>query len=89
MNIKVRQIEVDEKTAELLEERAAACGISVSQLLSEIANSDQPSNEAEALAELERRSNAANASGATVPHDKVVRWLQTWGTPDFKPWRDQ
>jgi predicted transcriptional regulator len=38
------------------------------------------------LAELERRWTAIEAGEATVPHDKVVRWLETWGTPAFRPW---
>jgi hypothetical protein len=44
----------------------------------------------DALAELETQW-AAIESGAipTVPHEKVARWLETWGTPAFKPWRDQ
>jgi predicted transcriptional regulator len=30
-------------------------------------------------------------SGAvsTVPHQEVARWLETWGTPDFKPWHSR
>jgi predicted transcriptional regulator len=41
------------------------------------------------LAELERRWAAIEAGEATVPHDEVVRWLETWGTPAFRPWRDR
>lgn len=41
------------------------------------------------LAELERRWAAIEAGEATVPHDRVVRWLETWGTPAFRPWRDR
>jgi hypothetical protein len=37
MNVKVRNIEVDAETADLLEARAAALGMSVSALLAEIA----------------------------------------------------
>ncbi len=39
------------------------------------------------LAELDRRWAAIEAGEATVPHDEVVRWLETWGTPAFRPWR--
>ncbi len=54
-------IEVDKRTAEALETRAA---------------------------ELDRRY--ANASdGARVPHDRVVQWLRTWGTPGFRQWPGQ
>jgi predicted transcriptional regulator len=41
------------------------------------------------LAELDRRWAAIEAGEATVPHDEVVRWLQTWGTPAFRPWHSQ
>jgi hypothetical protein len=40
MNVKVRKIEVDAETAELLEARAAALGISVSPLLAELAGNE-------------------------------------------------
>jgi predicted transcriptional regulator len=43
----------------------------------------------EELAELERRWAAIEAGEATVPHDEVVLWLETWGTPAFRPWLDQ
>jgi predicted transcriptional regulator len=39
------------------------------------------------VAELERRWAAIEAGEATVPHEEVVRWLETWGTPTFTPWR--
>jgi predicted transcriptional regulator len=41
------------------------------------------------LAELDQRWAAIEAGEATVPHDEVVRWLETWGTPAFRPWRDR
>jgi predicted transcriptional regulator len=41
------------------------------------------------IAELDRRWAAIEAGEATVPHDEVVRWLQTWGTPAFRPWRER
>jgi predicted transcriptional regulator len=41
------------------------------------------------LPELERRWAAIEAGEATVPHDEVVRWLETWGTPAFRPWRER
>ena len=45
--------------------------------------------EAEQIAELDRRWAAVRAGRPTVSHEKVVRWLETWGTPSYKPWRDQ
>ena len=38
------------------------------------------------LAELDRRWAAIEAGEPTVPHDEVVRWLETWGTPTFTSW---
>jgi hypothetical protein len=40
MNIKLRKIEVDAETADLLEARAQAGGISVAELLADIACND-------------------------------------------------
>jgi hypothetical protein len=31
----------------------------------------------------------AEAGQPTVPHAEVVRWLETWGTPAFKPWHER
>ncbi|HEY0328550.1 MAG TPA: hypothetical protein VGC77_05560 [Rhodopseudomonas sp.] len=81
-------IEVDEATATRLRERADAQGISVAELVAGLtALSETPVEISAAdLAELDRQW-AAIQSGeqATVPHDQVARWLETWGTPDFKP----
>jgi hypothetical protein len=41
MNAKVRQIEIDADTADLLEARAAALGISISELLADIARNEE------------------------------------------------
>jgi predicted transcriptional regulator len=42
------------------------------------------------LAELERQWAAIESGEVpTVPHEEVARWLETWRTPAFKPWRDQ
>ena len=45
--------------------------------------------EANSAAELNRQWASIEAGAETVPHDKVARWLETWGTPDFKPWHKQ
>jgi hypothetical protein len=39
------------------------------------------------LAELDRRRTVIEAGEATIDHEAVVRWLETWGTPAFRPWR--
>jgi predicted transcriptional regulator len=91
VNIKLRQIEVDSETARMLEARAAERGISVTQLVADLAARDtEPvAAETEQIAELDRRWSAAQSQGETAPHREVVRWLETWGTPTFKPWRER
>ncbi len=86
---KTQTIEVDEATAEALRIRSAEMGISVSDLLAELATSEIAPDGADSdqLAELERRARRAEQSG-TVANDKVVRWLETWGTSRFEPWRN-
>ena len=83
-------IEVDKATAETLKARAAERGISVADLLAEIARESGPVGaDAAEIAELDRRWAKVQSGEATVPHDEVVRWLGTWGTPAFKPWHDR
>ena len=41
MNVKLRTIEVDTETADLLEARAAARGMSVAELLADLAGSEE------------------------------------------------
>ncbi len=80
-------IEVDMHTAEVLETRAAELGMTVSQLIAELAVLDGAARQADAdeVAELDRRSARA-AEGSRVSHDRVVQWLRTWGTPGFRSW---
>jgi predicted transcriptional regulator len=101
MGARVRTIEVDEATADVLEARAAECGVSVAELLADLAASDAASwsmaEEARLagrgapgdLAELDRRWAAVQAGEPTVPHEEAVRWLKTWGTPAFRPWAER
>lgn len=77
------KIEVDAKTAATLEKRAAENGVSVPQLVAELAQLSEKSDD---LAELERRWRDIEHGGETIPHEEVVRWLKTWGTPAYKPW---
>lgn len=84
------RIEVDKHTADRLQRRATELGVTVPQLIAELAALDGASREADAteVAELDRRR--ARATGdSRVPHDRVVRWLRTWGTPGFRPWPGQ
>ena len=65
--------------------RAAERGVSVSELVSELLTLDIATTPGD-IAELDRRWAEIKAGTPTVPHEDVVRWLKTWGTPDFKPW---
>ena len=88
MNVKVRKIEVDETTAEALESRAAAAGLSVRELLAEMIGEASRLSSAE-TAELDRQWQAIKAGEPTVAHDDVVHWLDTWGTSAFRPWKER
>lgn len=86
-----RTIEIDDKTAAALESRAAEVGLSVPELLAEMVAAEGASSalpDAE-LTELDRQWTAIKAGEPTVAHDDVVRWLDTWGTPRFRPWKGQ
>jgi predicted transcriptional regulator len=79
-------IEVD-----VLQTRAAELGVTVSELVAELAmlESEPIAIEADDVAELDRRWKAVEAGGQTVPHERVVRWLRTWGAARFRPWPGQ
>jgi predicted transcriptional regulator len=83
------KIEVDERTADVLQARAAELGLTVSDLIAELATLDSEPIvvESEEIAELDRRWKKIEAGQSTVPHKRVVRWLRTWGTPRFRPWQ--
>jgi predicted transcriptional regulator len=89
MNVKLRKIEVDDATATALEARAAAAGVSVSELIAQLVSLAGGSATASSgeLDELDRQWAAIKAGEPTVPHGDVVRWLDTWGTPGFRPWQ--
>jgi predicted transcriptional regulator len=87
MTVKLRQIEVEAATADALEARAAELGISVAELLVDLVDESLPSTaDTEQIAELDRRWAEVVAGEPTVTNDEVVRWLETWGTPAYKPW---
>lgn len=86
-----RTIEIDDATAAALELRAAEVGLSVPELLAAMVAADGAGaalSDAE-VTELDRQWAAIKAGEPTVPHDDVVRWLDTWGTPRFRPWKSQ
>jgi predicted transcriptional regulator len=83
MTAKTETIEVDAATAAELKARAAQRGVSVATVVAELL----PEGDDEAsIAELDRRWAAVEAGEPTVPHEEVRAWLQTWGTPQFRPW---
>jgi predicted transcriptional regulator len=90
MNRQTETIEVDKATADKLKERAAELGMTVKEFLAAIASETgvvrvDPGE----IAELDRRWAKIEAGTRTVRNEEVVRWLETWGTPQFKPWREQ
>jgi predicted transcriptional regulator len=99
MNVKMRKIEVGAETADLLEARAAGRGISVSDLLADIAGNEQalPADLAEmrangegpwsrkVLAEDERRLAEFERTRMGVPWENVKAWVESWGTSKELP----
>lgn len=81
------RIEVDARTANVLQARADERGMSVSELAA--LDGDPALVAPEDVAELDRRWKKIEEGEATVPHHQVVRWLRSWGTPGFRPWHDQ
>jgi predicted transcriptional regulator len=86
MSSETTSIEIDRETALFLERRAAERGVTVAQLVAELVPTVA---DASSLAELERRWQSVEAGSETVPHEDVVRWLETWGTPSYRPWRER
>ena len=93
MNVKVRNIEVDVETAERLEARAAARGMSVSELLTEIASGEEPAASftggtaaiddnpwsPAAFEEDARRLAEFDRTRMGVPWEEIKSWMETWG----------
>ena len=84
-------IEVDEATSRALESLAEERGLSVAELIARMValESAPVTLPPEELDELDRRWAAIKAGEPTIPHEDVARWLETWGTPEFKPWRSR
>jgi hypothetical protein len=99
MNVKVRNIPVDAKIADLIEARAAARGLTVSELLAELAAADDalpPDLEAQriagdgpwapdVLAEDARRLAEFRRTREGMPWDDIEAWMKSWGTPNERP----
>lgn len=92
MSATSRTIELDADTAAIVERRSAEYGVSVSEFIAElVAREDDPAAtdstvDTGEIAELDRRWEAIQQGQPTVDHADVCRWLETWGTADFKPW---
>jgi hypothetical protein len=94
MTVKVRNIEVDVETAELLEARAAARGLSVSELLADLLGEGgllpgelQTLRSAgkgpwapDMLAEDARRLAEFRERREGVPWEEIKAWMESWGT---------
>jgi predicted transcriptional regulator len=91
MTPKTHTVELDEETALSLQMQAREHGLSVSELVAQMAILQaQPIGLGEdEIAELDRQWAAIKAGERTFAHDEVVQWLESWGRPDFKPWRDR
>jgi hypothetical protein len=81
------RIEIDKDTADVLKARATELGLTVAQLIAELAMlaSEPRQAQDEEIAELDRRFAKATED-SRVPHELVVQWLRTWGTPQFRQW---
>jgi predicted transcriptional regulator len=55
-------------------------------MMAEPVATDDASMPAAGVAELDREWAEIEAGAPTVPHEKVARWLETWGTAAFMPW---
>jgi len=86
MTGRTETVELDRDVASALKTRAAARGISVSELVAELVSL---SADEAALAELERRWATVEGGEMTVAQADVERWLATWGTSDFRAWPDR
>ena len=99
MNVKARTIEVDAQTADLLEARAAARGMSVSDFLADLACNEEalPADLAdmrakgegpwspETLEEDARRLAEFERTRMGVPWEEVKAWMESWGTANELP----
>ncbi len=90
MNVKIRNIAIDAATADRLEARARARGMSPVELLADFAAHEEPPLawsspghdpwSPEGLAEDARRLAEFEATRVGVPWDEMKAWMETWGT---------
>ncbi len=96
MNVRLRKIEVDAETADLLEARAAALGMSVPALVAELAGNESvlPKDLAglrargegpwspEAVQEDAQRLAEFERARMGLPWHEVKAWMESWGKPN-------
>jgi hypothetical protein len=98
MTAKRRTIEVDARTADVLEAQAAARGQTVSELLADLVVEDETSQDLESLrrdglgpwspeilAEDARRAADFQRTGEGIPWKEVRAWMKSWGKPNELP----
>ena len=99
MNIKLRPIEVDAETADLLEARAKARGMTVAEFLADIACNEEvlPADlaqmrvkgegpwSAKALEDDARRLAEFERTRMGLPWAETKAWIESWGTPNEMP----
>jgi hypothetical protein len=78
--VKARQIEIGDETANLLEARAAALGISVAELMALIVGNKSAVTPPSADA-----APAADGEAVDARWREVKAWIDSWGEPDELP----
>ena len=86
-DLKARQIEINDETANLLEARAAALGISVAELLAVIVGNKPAATPLVVNGDAQAATDPPAATGE--PPDarwrEVKAWIDSWGKPDELP----
>jgi predicted transcriptional regulator len=87
VTVKLRQIEVEVSTAEVLEARAAEQGVTVSEVVAEIVAVMDFSADIEwpDAAEDLRRYYEFKRTGEAVPLNEVKAWVESWGSENELP----
>ena len=99
MNPKMRSIEVDAKTAKKLDAMADELGLSVPELVAELAGESTVLPKSldkmrkagrgpwspSVLADDARRTEAFERTGKGVPWSEVRDWLRSWGSDNERP----
>jgi hypothetical protein len=87
-NIKARKIEINGETADLLEARAAALGVSVAELMAAIVG-NKPAMETQAANGDGQAAAGGPLAAEGEPFDarwhEVKAWIDSWGKPSELP----